>query len=102
MRLRESGLMDHWISSYTNNINKCLIKESISFRDEIRSFTAMNLSHQVGSFIAVAILISLSILSFVCELILFKKGAEKQTNKERLPIDELLPSFKLATLIVLK
>ena len=97
MRLRESGLMDHWISSYMSDVDKCLIKEKKSLRDEICSFTAMNLSHQVGSFVAVAILISLTILSFVCELILFKKEmGKKAIIKGRPPADGLLPSFKLA------
>lgn len=65
MRLRESGLTNHWISSYMINIDKCVIKENHSFRDEIRSFTAFNVSHQAGAFVLLAIGVSFSFLSYL-------------------------------------
>lgn len=102
IRLRETGLMDHWMSSYLSNIDKCLIKEKHSVRDEIHHFTALNISHQVGAFLLLAIGISSSLLSYLCELILFKIMIKKQTVKERLLVDSLLSSFKLAAQIVLE
>lgn len=72
MRLQETGLIEHWTASYNYNIDKCLIKETKSFRDEIRNFTTMNFSHHVGTFLVIGIGISLSFVSFLCELIFFK------------------------------
>lgn len=79
MWLKESGLIDHWMSSYNHNIDKCMIKENNSIRDEIRNFTKMNMFHQIGSFLILAIGSSLSFLSFISELVFFKMTVKHQT-----------------------
>jgi len=84
------------------NIDKCLIKENYSFRDEIRNFTALNISHQVGSFLLFAIGVSFSLFSYLCELIAFKVKIRKQTTKGRLLVDGLLPTLNLAAQLVLE
>ena len=95
MRLRESGLMDHWISFYMKNIDKCRIKGKTSLQDEISSFTAMNISHHIGTFLIVVFGSTLSFFSFLCELIFYKVTMKNKEIKEPVLVDGLLPSFEL-------
>jgi len=77
------------------NIDKCRIKGKTSLQDEISSFTAMNLSHHVGTFLIVVFGSTLSFFSFLCELIFYKVAMKKNVIKEPALVDGLLPSFKL-------
>ncbi len=102
MRLRESGLMDHWISVYMKNIEKCRIKGKTSLQDEISSFAAMNISHHIGTFLIVFFGSTLSFFSFLCELIFYKVTMKKKEIKEPVLADALLLSFKLGAQIALE
>jgi len=80
MRLKESGLMNHWISSYMRNIDKCLIKEKTSLRDEARKVTALNVSHLSGAFLFLIMGMALCFLMFLCELIAFRLKSHKDNR----------------------
>lgn len=72
MRLKESGLINHWISSNMRNIDKCLIKEKTTLREEAHKVTALNLSNLSGAFLLLIMGTALSFFMFLGELIVFK------------------------------
>lgn len=64
--------MNYWISSYMRNIDKCVIKEKTSIRDEARKVTVLNIFHLSGALLLLIMGMALSFLVFLCEMILFR------------------------------
>ncbi len=84
------------------NIDKCRIKEKTSLQDEISSFTAMNVSHHVSTFLFLVFGSAFAFFSFLSELIFYKMTMKNKEIKESVLADGLLPSFNLGSQIVLE
>ena len=74
MRIFEYGFLQYWVSTYTPNIDKCLIKEKQTLHDELRRWKPLTLMQLSGNFLLLIFGVSFAVLIFLFELLWNKLG----------------------------
>jgi hypothetical protein len=78
--MQQIGLIDHWDSWFRPMPPQCTGKPQSEKKSKGNKLTRLNMNNLTGAFIVLLVGLSLSLLAFLCEIIISNLGQRRRTQ----------------------